>query len=146
MAAPEMFEVQKDIKSGKLRRAYLLFGEEQYLVHFFRDRLVKACMGKTIDELKGDMNFFRFSGKDVTVNDFSDAALTMPFFAERRMIVVEGAELFARANEELLTLLKNLPESTLLVFLEEKPDKRLTTFKELSRIGLVEEFVPQNDE
>ena len=146
MAAPEMFEVQKDIKSGKLRRAYLLFGEEQYLVRFFRDRLVKACMGKTIDELKGDMNFFCFSGKDVTVNDFSDAALTMPFFAERRMIVVEGAELFARANDELLTLLKNLPESTLLVFLEEKPDKRLTTFKELSRIGLVEEFVPQNDE
>ena len=146
MAAPEMFEVQKDIKSGKLRRAYLLFGEEQYLVHFFRNRLVKACMGKSIDELRGDMNFFRFSGKDVTVDAFSDAALTMPFFAERRMIVIEGAELFTRANDDLLNLLKNLPESTLIVFLEDKPDKRLTTFKEVSRIGLVEEFSLQSDE
>ncbi len=145
MAEPIQFQVVKDIKSGNIRRAYLLYGEEQFMVHFFRDRLVKACMGKGIDELKGDMNFFRFTGKDADVNTVADAALTVPFFADRRMILVEGADWFNAANDTLTDMLKKLPETTVVVFLENKVDKRLTSFKEITKIGLAEEYGEQDD-
>ena len=34
-----MKNIQEEIKTGNFRKAYLLYGEEEYLVHFYRDKL-----------------------------------------------------------------------------------------------------------
>ena len=49
--------INEDIKSGNLKPAYLLYGEEKYLIRQYRDKLEKAALGD------GDtMNLNRFVG------------------------------------------------------------------------------------
>ena len=42
----------------------------------------------------GDMNFNRFEGKDINPKEVIDLAETLPFFAERRVILIENSGFF----------------------------------------------------
>lgn len=43
-----MKALQEDIKTGNLKHAYLLYGEETYLVKQYRERLVQALSNPEI--------------------------------------------------------------------------------------------------
>ncbi|MDE7207178.1 MAG: DNA polymerase III subunit delta, partial [Lachnospiraceae bacterium] len=93
-----MKRIAQDIKSGQFSNIYLLYGEEAYLRRQYRDNLRKALVPE-----EDTMNCTIYSGKDINVNEMIDMAGTMPFFAERRVIVVENSGLFkAAANDRLL--------------------------------------------
>ena len=97
-----MKRIAQDIKSGQLKNVYLLYGEEAYLRRQYRDNLKRALVPED-----DTMNCSIYSGKDFNVNEMMDMAGTMPFFAERRVIVVENSGLFkAAVNDRLLELLK----------------------------------------
>ena len=84
-----MKTIREDIKSGSFKRVYLLYGEEGYLRNQYRDLLIQALVPD------GDtMNFTRFSGKDVDEHEILSQAETLPFFAERRVILVENSGFF----------------------------------------------------
>ena len=86
--AAEQRQFNEAIKSGDLKRVYLLSGEQAYLRLQNRDKLVKALMGD------GDaMNLSRYTGADVTARELIDMAQTLPFFADRRVIVLENTGL-----------------------------------------------------
>ena len=53
-----MQQLLEDIKSGQLKQAYLLYGEEAYLRLQYRDRLKNA-----LADPADTMNFHRFEGK-----------------------------------------------------------------------------------
>ena len=77
-------QLLEDIKNGSFARVYLLYGEETYLRLQYRDKLKKALIPD------GDtMNYHYFEGKGVETAQLIDLAETLPFFAERRVIVVE---------------------------------------------------------
>ena len=91
-----MQRINEDLRSGQFKQAYLLYGEEAYLRRQYRDRLKKALLGD------GDaMNMNCFEGKDVNVGEVIDVAETMPFFADRRVIVMDGTGLFKSGGEKL---------------------------------------------
>ena len=78
-----MQRINEDIKSGRLKQMYLLYGEEAYLRKQYKDRLRHALAAD------GDtMNYSYFEGKDISVGAVVDLAETMPFLAERRVIVI----------------------------------------------------------
>ena len=55
-----MEEIRKNIKENTFHRAYLLYGPEAWLRGQYRNMLIKALVPD------GDeMNFTRFSGKDI---------------------------------------------------------------------------------
>ena len=59
--AAQQRQFNEAIRSGDLRRVYLLCGEQAYLRLQNRDKLVKALMGD------GDsMNLSRYSGSDIS--------------------------------------------------------------------------------
>ena len=104
-----MQRINEDLRSGQFKQAYLLYGEEAYLRRQYRDRLKKALLGD------GDaMNMNCFEGKDVNVGEVIDVAETMPFFADRRVIVMDGTGLFKSGGEKLAEYIAGLKSLLLL--------------------------------
>jgi len=110
-----MKTIDNDIKLGQLKKAYLLYGEERYLIRQYRDKLKKAIVSPD-----DTMNFSEFEGADINVKEIIDLAETMPFFAERRLILIEDSKLFKKGGDELGDYLAELPEATYFVFVEEE--------------------------
>lgn len=91
-----MKKLSEEIKSGQLKQVYILYGEEAYLRSQYKDKLKTALLGD------GDaMNFHYFEGKDVRSQEVIDLAQTMPFLAERRVIILENSGLFSHGGEDL---------------------------------------------
>ena len=113
-----MQTLNQDIKERRFRRVYLLFGEEPFLVSSYKKRLREAISGDDT------MNFNYFEGKSPDVKEIISLADTMPFFAERRLIMVDESGFFkGAAPEELADYIPELPETTCLVFCEKEVDK-----------------------
>ena len=91
-----MKTIDNDIKTGQLKQVYLLYGEEQYLIRQYRDKLKKAMVAED-----DTMNFSSFEGNDINQKEIIDLAETLPFFADRRMILIEDSGLFKKSAEEL---------------------------------------------
>ena len=81
-----------------------------------------------------------------------NALQSEPFLADKRMIVVKGLPASSEKADKLETellekTLENLSESTVLIFVSQKPDKRSRLFKLLSKIATIESFeIPQGNE
>ena len=86
--------MNEDFKSGKFEQVYLLYGEEGYLKKQYKKRFIKAMIPE------GDtMNYAHYEGKNIPVKEVIDLAETMPFFAEKRLIVFENTG-FSRLRQE----------------------------------------------
>ena len=130
--------IQEDIKSGKLKQVYLLFGEEAYLRRQYRDRLRDALAG-------GDtMNCHYFEGKGINAGELIDLAETLPFLAQRRVLVIENSGLFKKGGEALAEYISDLSETAYFVFVETEVDKRSKLYKAVKAAGRVTEFSPQD--
>ena len=89
-----MKNLNEDLKTGKLKQAYLLYGEENYLKRQYKERITKALLGED-----DTMNYAYYEGKGINLKEVIDLAETLPFFAERRLIVFENTGLFKSAGQ-----------------------------------------------
>lgn len=134
-----MQRITQDITTGQLKQIYLLYGEEAYLVRQYRDRLLKAMLGG------GDqMNVNRYEGKGVSVPEIIDMAETLPFFSDRRVIILENTELLKSGGEKLSEYLKSPAESCSFIIAEREVDKRSSLYKTIKKYGYAAEFGRQD--
>ena len=125
-----MQSLNEDLKTGSFRQVYLLYGEEDYLKKLYQGRLKKAMTAE------GDtMNFTYFEGKQTNPREVIDLAETMPFFAERRVIMLENTGFFKNAAPELAEYIKEMPDTSYLIFIESEVDKRNKLFKAVKSKG-----------
>ena len=135
-----MQQLNEDLKSGQFKQAYLLYGEEAYLRKQYKDKLQAALLGD------GDaMNSHYFEGKDINPGEVIDLAETMPFFAERRVIVLENSGLFKSGGEKMAEYLTEPAPTAFFVFVESEVDKRSKLFKQVQQLGSVVEFSVQDE-
>lgn len=135
-----MKNIQADIKSGNFKQAYLLYGEEAYLKQQYKQNLIKAL------NPDGDtMNFSHYEGKGVEVKPLIDLCETMPFFAERRVILLEDTGFFKNKCDELADYMKELPDYLCMVFVETEVDKRNRMYKAVKSCGTIAEFARQDE-
>lgn len=136
-----MKSILEDIKNQEYKRVYLFYGEELYLKKQYRDKLIQAL------NPDGDtMNISRFSGKGIDVKEIISLGETMPFFAERRIIVLEDTGFFKSQSQELADYMLELPEYLCVLFVESEVDKRNRLFKNVKQAGRVVEFAKQKEE
>lgn len=136
-----MKTIDNDIKMGQLKNVYLLYGTEDYLKRQYRDKLKHALV-----EPDDTMNFSAYEGKDINPKELIDLSETLPFFKEKRMILVENSGFFKNSCDDLAEYMSQVPESTCFVFVEEGVDKRSKLFKAASRAGSAVEFeTPKED-
>lgn len=55
------------------------------------------------------MNFSSFEGDGINQKEIIDLAETLPFFADKRVILIEDAGIFSKAGDELGEYLKDSP-------------------------------------
>ena len=135
-----MKNLNEDIKSGRFKNVYLLYGEEAYLKKQYKDRLTKAMLPD------GDtMNYAYYAGIGTNPAELIDLAETMPFFTERRLIVVENSNFFKNAAPELADYMKNIPETTCFLFVENEVDKRGKMYKAVKEKGRIVEMGRQDE-
>lgn len=134
-----MKTINQNIKEKNFQRAYLLFGEEDYLKKNYRNKLIQAIS-------HGDtMNISFYEGKGINTKAVIDMAETMPFLAEYRLMVLEDTGLFKSGGEDLAEYMKNIPESTVFLFVESAVDKRSKMFKSVKANGYVCEMGRQDE-
>jgi DNA polymerase III delta subunit len=135
-----MKSLNEDIKSGKFKNVYLLYGEEAYLKKQYKDRMKKAIIPD------GDtMNYAYYEGKGINPAELVDLAETMPFFADLRLIVVENSGFFKNSATELADYIKSMPDTVCLLFIENEVDKRGKMYKAVKDRGRIVEMGRQDE-
>lgn len=152
-----MATVNQDITSKEYKSAYLLYGSEAYLKNYYKNLLKEALVNP------GDnLNYSYFEGTSTNVNEVCDLLQTMPFMAEHRVVIVENSGWFAKSGSDddgedggkasggktgqLIESLKVLSEDVIIIFCEEKVDKRSKLYKAVCAVGTAEEYTEQSDE
>ena len=134
-----MKSLNEDLKTGQFKQVYLLYGEESYLKKQYKDRLSKAMLPE------GDtMNYAYYEGKGTDVRQVIDLAETLPFFAPRRLIVMEDTGFFKGASPELAEYIRSMPETTCFLFVESEVDKRGKLYKAVKEKGRIVEMTRQD--
>lgn len=136
-----MQRIAEDIKTGQLKQIYLLYGEERYLIRQYRDRLLEALLAGG-----SEMNLNRYEGKGVAVPEIIEMAETLPFFSDRRVIILENTELFKSGGDKLSEYLKNPAQSSSFILVEREVDKRSSLYKTVKKAGYAAEFGRQKEE
>lgn len=129
--------INQDIKEHSFKPVYLLYGEETFLKNSYKNKLKEAIIGDDA------MNFSYFEGKNLDVDELIRMADTMPFFTEKRMLLIEESNFFKSASDAMVSYLPSMPDTTCLVFVESQVDKRNRLFKRVREIGYAVELERQ---
>lgn len=121
------------IKAGELSGAYLLCGEEEYIL-LSAIRAIKESYGSDM----GVMNIDIFD--NAVADEIIGASETLPFMAEKRVIMCNSIPSGADA-EKLISYFGRIPESSIILFcVRGKCDARLSIFKRLNEKDRVVKF------
>ncbi|TCK98407.1 DNA polymerase III delta subunit [Natranaerovirga hydrolytica] len=139
-----MQNLKKQLQNNALNNIYLFTGEENYLKNTYRERVKSALLPS--DDM---MNYSYYEGKQIKVSDVTDIADTLPFFSDKRLIIVQNSELFKSGKKEESALMadyiEKVPSSTYMVFIEDEVDKRSKLYKVLNKVGQVVVFNKLNE-
>lgn len=113
MAKLDEPKLKASLKEGALERVYFLYGEEDYFIRMYADKIISLAIG----EGDREMNFVKFKGNpDVdTLAEYTDS---MPFFAEHKCVLITDLDPDAMDNAsaaDMVKLIENLPDTTVLV-------------------------------
>ena len=139
----------EELAQGKIAPCYVLEGPEEYIKRSALDALRK----KLLPEGLGDMNEARLTDPDAET--LIAAAETLPFMADKRLVVVqESGMLSGRAKEydeasnaQMLTeYLKNPPDTACIVFyVRDKADGRKKLYTALKKTASMVQFNALDD-
>jgi DNA polymerase III subunit delta len=135
------------------KNLFLFTGEETYLLH---EQI--ASWKKAFTEKHGDINLSILGADDTPLNEIMAAALAMPFLGDKRLIFIhnlpdapkarqteEPTKKDEKRDEELKKMEANLdeiPDTSVVVFVQSNPDKRKSFYKKLCAKAEVKEFNP----
>lgn len=143
-------DMLKDIKNDDLKKVYLLYGNEMYLKDYIISNIKKNYIAEAFESL----NMLYIDGKETSTDLIINACETLPFMAEKKIVVVLDLPLFASKKEtnnldeeELCNYLGKLNASTCLIFIsnETKIDNRKKIIKVIKQNGEIVELLKLKD-
>lgn len=132
-------EFFKQLKNSEIATTYLFTGNEHFVCASALSQLEKAIIDPTLREL----NYAILEAP--TADQIVQACQTIPFCAERRMVVVKDfsplvAGGSSEGEDEIIAYLKEPSETCVLVFISPSVDNRKKLPKALSKFASVVEF------
>lgn len=134
-----MRKINEDIKSGSFEKIYLIYGTEEYLKKQYKNKIKTAICGDDT------MNYSYFEGKDCDTKEIIGISETLPFFADKRLVMMEHSGFFKSSNDVINEYIDSIPETTCLVFVESEVDKRNKLYKKVKEAGYICEMTEQNN-
>jgi len=110
-------------------------GDNSFMLRAELDTLVQ----RFLDE-HGDMALERLDGEETTYERLQEALQSLPFLASKKMVILRAGSANKQFVERAESLLKELPESTDLILLEPKLDKRSSYYKLVKKVTDFKEF------
>ena len=108
-------ELKKSIEQGNFSNVYFFYGEEKMLMESAVKKLVHQATGNQFL----DFNYQNFDGAFADAQEIVRAAEGLPFMADYKCVIVNDFNVEKRASadmEEIKELIKNPPESCVLIF------------------------------
>ncbi len=136
-----MKTIDEDIRTRQFKNTYLLYGDENYLKQQYKNKLKNALISPD-----DTMNYSYYEGNNINPLELIDVAQTMPFFAERRLILIEDSGFFKKSCEELADYIPEIPQTAYIVFVESEIDKRGRLYKAVNKSGCAVEFGAQDEQ
>ena len=144
--------IGKDLKSGKLPAAVLLHGEEEFLINFYADAIIKKYVNPACES----MDLVTLDRDTVTMDSITEALETLPLMSERKVVFLpditdrKGKFPTGIKPDELALYLAQLPEGTMMLMTMAKCDDdrdalsvtRSGFYKTLSGLGATYDFSP----
>lgn len=137
--------IDKEIKNHSVNNLIFFYGEEDFLIRWAIDLIVKEY----VNEACREMNFSRLDGATVTLEQIMNNCETLPFISEKRVVLINDFKLiegikskYIDDEEEklLASYLKGLPEHCILIITADSADKRKKLYKAVLEQGSVYEF------
>ncbi len=111
-------ELMAGLRKGKVLPVYLFFGEEGFLIQEAADLIVRTV----VDPAGQDFNFTTVYCRSATGAEIVNLCQTLPFMAERRLVIAKEVEaLKAAETEALIGYLRDPSPSTCLVLIANQP-------------------------
>jgi DNA polymerase-3 subunit delta len=134
---PSLAELLSGLKGGTLLPAYLLHGEEDFLLEQGLDAILDRAFGKEERSFNLDVVY----GGEVGSRDLMGRLSSLPMMGERRVLVVRDADkLLKDTLESLAAYLEHPSPTTCLVMAGAKPDFRKKPFSTMKKGGMAYEF------
>ena len=133
--------------------AYLFWGEEEYLKHYYLEELRSFIRAEGMEEFnRTEVDFER----DGTLKALEEAVDALPVMAEHKMVEVWGLDIMSLkkdAEKRLVDLVKGVSKDTVLVVFSRSTELDLSTkkarerkiIKDLSSLMTVTEFPRQSE-
>ena len=139
--------IQKQLKENQLHGPLFFYGRERYLIEW----AVNAIVKQYVNPATAALEYSKLAGADATWQDIRNACETLPLFSEKRVVLVSDflplsggkSKNLPEGDEKLLIeYVKDIPETTLLVFTAETADKRRRLYKAVAESGGAYDFGP----
>lgn len=134
-----MLKLQEELKKNSLSRYHLIYGEERYMVRYYKKSLMERLSAP-----EDEMNCTVFQGDKAEPSAIADVGQILPFMAAQRLIVVQDSGFFKKAND-MVEYLEDFPDSTYVVFVEREVDKRSKLYKWVGKKGCITECQTQTE-
>lgn len=148
--------LEEDLKSDELTnvRAIILYGHEDYLVKSYGKRIKNLYINPACEEL----DYIRLDGNTTSVETIINHLETLPMMSQKRVVAIDNYPALSQATgigdaekenkdffqeEEIKTLvnyLKDIPETSLLIFLSSSVDTRKSLCKNVNKVGKIYNF------
>jgi DNA polymerase-3 subunit delta len=127
-----------------LKPVYLIYGSEELLL----ERAVRRLRERLASVADLDFNMETFDGDSAGADEIINAANTMPFMSERRLVIVRGVDKMAAAEQGLLAdYAKDPAPFTALVLVATKVNRGSRLYKAVDALkGAAEYAAPKRGE
>ena len=93
----------------------------------------------------GNLNFMKFAGNGIDTSELLAFCNEMPFFADRRVVLVENSGLFKSSNEDFAKKLVEIEDTSVAIFVEMDVDTRYKLFKAVDKNGEALDFATPDE-
>lgn len=135
-----MKQLKEHIKTHAFKPVYLFSGEEKYLLDVYLKRMIDVIF----DGQDKTMNLDSFNQDTKDFEKVLGSLETLPFFADKRVVVLDNLDLFNTKNkakaESLSKKIESVKETTICFIIEDSIDKRVSLFKYINTNGYFCEF------
>ncbi|WP_105619814.1 DNA polymerase III subunit delta [Vallitalea okinawensis] len=140
-----MVGLKKQIKDSDFKNIYLFYGEENYLKNHYVEKIKEKVIHKDSELMNCEV-----IEKDVDEGYIINSLETLPFLSDRRLVIIKNSSYFgakSTASDQLIKVIKDFPTQTIVIFIEDKIDRRNKFFKAVKSNGYVVEFnyLSEND-
>lgn len=107
-----------------------LYGENQYAIK----QKIDSIKQQYVDKTGGDADMQTFDMSEHSLSDLLNAFSVVPMFVSSRLFVVRNLDLLKLSKDQLDKLIDSVSDSTNVVVVDTKPDKRSVYFKAISKL------------